>query len=231
MDNPITHMQVYVDVLPVGSVILWHPPTKDAPLPTGWALCDGSAYSYLGTTYRTPNLIDRFVQGCRPEALGQSGGAPAYRLEIEHLPRHHHSVQLTSSAPSPASPLPEVSEKVPESTTTKRAEWDQYKLMAPTTYTASAKGQSDGMTVYDRGAQPGNNAEPKALGDFLPALVTTLENRQNDDRKQLGQLVKATKEVHKHMQGLGVKEELVGENKPLALLPPYVALCYIMKVA
>jgi microcystin-dependent protein len=231
MDNPITHMQVYVDVLPVGSVILWHPPTKDAPLPTGWALCDGSAYSYLGTTYRTPNLIDRFVQGCRPEALGKDGGASSYRLEIAHLPRHHHSVQLTSSVPSPAAPFPEVSEKVPESTTTKRAEWDQYKLMAPTTYTASVKGQDDGRTVYDRGAQPDNNAEPKALGDFLPALVDTLEKRQNEDRQHLSQLVKATKEVHQHVQGLGVKEEETGDNKPLSLLPPYLSLCYIMKVA
>lgn len=55
----------YFYVVPVGTVIAWHPPPKP-PLPKGLAYCDGANGAnpdspFIGTA--TPNLINRFGLG------------------------------------------------------------------------------------------------------------------------------------------------------------------------
>ena len=73
-----------------------------APIPTGWAVCDGEEHTYEGVTSKTPNLIDRFIKGCN---VGPSNNLGQYvkpqnnpdatngqmTLQPKHLPHHEHT--------------------------------------------------------------------------------------------------------------------------------------------
>lgn len=82
---------------PVGSMAMW--PT-DTP-PTGWLICDGSAFSAVtypelasvlgGTTL--PDMRDRDVVGASDtKDLGTTGGADSVTLSAGQLPSHYHSI-------------------------------------------------------------------------------------------------------------------------------------------
>ena len=78
-----THTQINQGVVPIGCVLMWT--GSASSVPTGWALCDGGAYTRTdgGGTISTPDLRSRFVQGCggstaSPSAaptVGTTGGS------------------------------------------------------------------------------------------------------------------------------------------------------------
>lgn len=109
---------------PRGAILLWS--GNESTLPYGWALCDGRWYNPKnhtdrGTaqtatrTIRTPDLRGRFIAGLDPEYSGQnndydnagdlslrgssfgdSGGIASNTLSLDHIPAHHHNVNLTT---------------------------------------------------------------------------------------------------------------------------------------
>lgn len=80
----------YAAALP-GMILPWYPPSANAPVPEGWALCDG--------TNGTPNLCDRFVVGAgEAYAPGATGGAASVALTISHLPDHLHTFSYITGA-------------------------------------------------------------------------------------------------------------------------------------
>ena len=89
-------------------------------VPTGWLLCDGTAYptaSYpalytaIGNTYggdstnfNVPNLMQKFPVGAQAVvsngynyALGQSGGEQVHTLTVNEMPSHNHTITTTGS--------------------------------------------------------------------------------------------------------------------------------------
>jgi microcystin-dependent protein len=68
--------------LPVGVITLWS--GSIASIPSGWALCNGSA--------GTPDLRDRFVVGAGSTyAVGATGGANTVTLDTTQIPSHTHT--------------------------------------------------------------------------------------------------------------------------------------------
>jgi microcystin-dependent protein len=70
------------NALPVGLITLWS--GSIASIPSGWALCDGTA--------GTPNLRDRFVVGAGSTyAVGDTGGFNTITLDTTQIPSHTHT--------------------------------------------------------------------------------------------------------------------------------------------
>lgn len=68
--------------IPNGGIIMW----SGSSVPTGWALCDGTA--------PTPDLRDRFIVCSGNEyKIGDNGGEKMHKLTISEMPKHHHSYQ------------------------------------------------------------------------------------------------------------------------------------------
>jgi|GEM_PF-1925326 len=98
---------------PVGSIMIWAGSTA----PTGWLLCDGTAYTIaayptlyavIGTTYGTgigfmvPNLKGRIPVGLNSadasfDARGETGGEKTHTLTSAEMAGHTHSVPASSS--------------------------------------------------------------------------------------------------------------------------------------
>jgi hypothetical protein len=112
----ITPLNLANSVLPIGSVIQWWRPNGAYPLPSGWAVCDGSIISSSNHDFGTggsitlPNMTNRFAMGANPSAAyGQtgdggsvgagvngSGGANFLALAHSHVADdHYHNAQGT----------------------------------------------------------------------------------------------------------------------------------------
>jgi microcystin-dependent protein len=96
-------------IVPTGGVIMW----TSATLPSGWLLCDGTAYARTGTyaalyavigttfgagngttTFNVPNTSGRFVRGIGTDASNASNGTTLGAYQSHALQDHKHNVQL-----------------------------------------------------------------------------------------------------------------------------------------
>ncbi len=70
------------DAIPVGFIGMWS--GSIATIPSGWALCDGSA--------GRPDLRDRFIVGAGSSYTpGNTGGANTVALSTANIPSHNHT--------------------------------------------------------------------------------------------------------------------------------------------
>lgn len=103
-------------VAPVGSIMIW----AGSSAPTGWLLCDGTAYTtsaypalyaVIGTTYGTgigflvPNLKGKIPVGLDAtqtqfDARGETGGEKTHTITTAEVPAHTHSVDPPSTTTS-----------------------------------------------------------------------------------------------------------------------------------
>lgn len=101
-------------LVPSGAILMWS--GDENTVPEGWALCNGQTVTYEGRTTRTPDLKGRFVVGYDPSDFsyddpgalsagntsdtGETGGRRTVTLSGSNLPRHRHSIDITTSGPS-----------------------------------------------------------------------------------------------------------------------------------
>ncbi len=102
-----------IGVAPVGSIMIW----AGSSAPTGWLLCDGTAYStttyaalyaIVGTTYGSgsgiflvPNLKGKIPVGLNSadasfDARGEIGGEKTHAIATAELPSHNHTFTGTA---------------------------------------------------------------------------------------------------------------------------------------
>lgn len=99
-------------IVPTGGVIMW----TSATLPSGWLLCDGTAYARTGTyaalfaviqttfgagdgssTFNVPNTSGRFVRGTGTDASNAGNGTTLGAYQSHALQDHKHNVQQGSN--------------------------------------------------------------------------------------------------------------------------------------
>ncbi len=107
-------------IIPPGSIVMYAGNSASSLSGSGWLLCDGSTYNisdYLnlyniigntyggtaGSTFKVPNMIEKFPRGIVSTSVGNSGGSANITLSANNLPAHSHTVnniQLASHSHS-----------------------------------------------------------------------------------------------------------------------------------
>lgn len=187
--------------MPIGGIIMWS--GAIIAIPSGWALCDG--------TSGTPNLRDRFVVGAGSAyAVGATGGAATVTLVEANLPSHSHTVNINTGGES-------------------QGHVHGGSTGTTSGLTGSIYGISEGF--WSQGAADGVFSKQSWLNVFSPT---------NGDQSQGG---KAVFDGNNHSHGFTTGGNSVGHYHNVngntgsigsgtahENLPPYFALCYIMKV-
>lgn len=171
-----------------------------AAIPTGWLLCDG--------TNGTPNLRDRFVVGAGTTyAVNATGGAATVSLTEANLPSHLHSVSITSGINSVGH-----SHAVNINTGGMSANTTHSHTFARNAGPTSGPNQT-GIAApgYDN-----NNSGP------ITVSTVNLDHTHNVNGNTGTQSAN-----HTHL--VSGNTGLTGSGTAHNNLPPYYALCYIMK--
>jgi microcystin-dependent protein len=192
--------------MPAGGIILWS--GAQAAIPTGWLLCDG--------TNGTPNLRDRFVVGAGTTyAVGATGGAATVTLATGNLPSHSHTVNINSGGQS-----------------------------ANHTHAVNINsGATSGLTGAINGISESYGAHGgTATGVFSKgSLVLGGTPSGSSDSGQVGTAnFNGDGHIHNvngstgnnsvdHIHNVNGSTGLIGSGTAVNILPPYYALCYIMK--
>ena len=84
--------------VPIGAIIMWA--GSVASIPTGWGLCNGTAYG--NGNIQSPDLTGRFVVGAGQTStastfttqygVGDMGGEEFHQLTIPEMPSHSHNI-------------------------------------------------------------------------------------------------------------------------------------------
>ena len=190
--------------VPTGGIIIWSG-AADA-IPTGWLLCDG--------TSGTPNLRDRFVVGAGSTyVVGATGGSVTVTLAAANLPAHLHSVNITTGTES-----------------------------AGHTHGVNINtGTTSGLTGSIYGISEGFWAQGACDGVFTKYQDRNVFSPTNGDQSQGGRAAfdgnSHTHNVNGNTGGISANHThlvngntgSVGSGTAHENLPPYYALCYIMK--
>lgn len=117
LDGTIVFGDLNASVVPIGQVIMWYRATPSVPVPSGWEVLDGRAWSSVtnklgpgGTQWNTgnmPNFANRFPLGAalsgtgsgaaQPPDIGQVGGSMTIDLSHTHtVNAHSHTVNAHS---------------------------------------------------------------------------------------------------------------------------------------
>ena len=83
------------ELVPTGSIVMHY----SSSVPAGWGLCNGSSYPKVDGTgsIDSPDLSNRFILAGNTSNVRTPGGEDFVTLSIPQLPKHKHSVSLTST--------------------------------------------------------------------------------------------------------------------------------------
>ena len=186
--------------VPTGGIIIWS--GSAAAIPTGWLLCDG--------TSGTPNLRDRFVVGAGSTyAVAATGGATTVALTAVQIPAHTHTFSGNTGGHSADH--------------------------SHTGYT----GTTSGLTGSIYGISEGFWSQGAADGVFQKLSWSNVFSPTNGDQSQGGRAyfdgnnhshgIQTYGSSNDHTHGYSGTTSSIGSGSAHENLPPYYALCYIMK--
>lgn len=200
---------------PVGMIMQWHGTV--ATIPTGWTLCNGAN--------STPNLTNSFVIGAGSSYNpGTSGGAASVTLSTANMPSHNHGISDPGHAHSVYDP------------------GHNHGVNDP----GHAHGVADPGHVHSRPAGGwGQAGQDNGGGSFASASnqYGTYNSGNggmlNDNASGTGigiygsgtgiYLSASGSGIGIYAAGTGVTTVAAGGGAAFAILPPYYALCYIMR--
>jgi len=85
--------------VPNGIIMMWS--GRNATIPAGWYICDGTIVATPQGNITTPNLRGEFVLGRSTSyAVNSSAGAASLSLTLANIPAHTHVTDVTSITPN-----------------------------------------------------------------------------------------------------------------------------------
>lgn len=185
--------------MPSGCICIWHGSETD--IPSGWVLCNGEN--------NTPDLRDKFILGAgSSHAVKSSGGEEAVTLIESHLPIHTHS--FSGTATSSGSHNHTASLNLSGLTTNEAG----YHTHTYPYYDGNSSPYNDnGLTENSRNSA-GTRSTSQSGGHThtISGHGTVTINAGGD-----------------HMHNITGAIGNTGNGQPHNNMPPYYALCYIMK--
>ena len=155
-------------------------------------------------TNGTPNLRDRFVVGAGSTyAVGATGGAATVALVEANLPAHTHTVSGTSGG--------------------------QSADHSHTGYTGTDGAHTHPLVVAASGASDGTPSAAGIVTDTNGSLVTMNGNNYAASAGAHSHAVQTYGASNGHTHAFSATSSSVGSGTAVNNLPPYYALCYIMK--
>jgi len=213
------------NILPIGMILHWY--GDIASIPYGYALCNGQTVG----SYTTPNLTDRFVIAAGPQhPQGSTGGSTtltptmqqagahshgattgATILAAEHLPAHKHNVTVSGAIASHSHNFTDVYAVV-----------DDYGLGPNTAPMVDRNNNYISPAINASNGSDGDNDDapygfPSRTDAASPSITLSVAETI------VGQ-------SHGHTHSMLADGTHTHPMNAAEIVPPYYALCYIMKV-
>ena len=176
-----------IGVAPVGSIMIWAGSTA----PTGWLLCDGTAYStaaypalyaVIGTTYGSgsgtflvPNLKGKIPVGLDAsqtqfDVRGETGGEKTHIISTAELPAHNHGVGTLATSNTGSHTHPYTAPN--NSPTSDKADDDGCSSCIPITpRTVAGTTSSSGDHTHSISGSTANSGSGTAMNVLQPYIV------------------------------------------------------------
>lgn len=201
-------------VVPAGVIVLWS--GSSASIPAGWVLCNG--------LNSTPDLRDRFIVGAGSTyAVGATGGS-ADAIVVSHThtasvsdpghnhtatvtdPGHNHTASVTDTGHTHTASVsdPGHFHNLPGNTSSGGINQTQIGV-SNTTVNATSASATTGISVTNASATTGISV---SIANKVTGVTVSIANK---------------------VTGISVSNSTTGSSGTNANLPPYYALCYIMK--
>jgi microcystin-dependent protein len=189
-----------------GMIMLWS--GSVVSIPSGWLLCDG--------TSGTPNLQNRFIVGAGDSyAVNATGGAATVTLDTTQIPAHLHGVGTLA--------------------TNTAGSHNHTVSVTGTTSTASLTGSatyiSETWAGYGQGSGIISKEGGYVQGGTPTSVDSTVSGKLNIDASHAHTVTSSgtTSSNGDHTHAITGSTASTGGGGSHENLPPYFALCYIMK--
>ena len=202
--------------IPSGIIAMWSGSSDN--IPSGWHLCDGNE--------GTPDLRDKFIVGAGSEYLaGNTGGSKTKSLSASNLPSHKHS--FSGSAASNGSH----NHNHTLSITNNGSHTHTHTLSCASA--GSHNHTYSGLLNGYQGFQNGNivlenrsNSATGSSGDHTHSISGNINSDGSHTHSLSGSISSSGSHTHTVTGTIGN----TGSGTAFEILPPYYALCFIMKL-
>lgn len=226
LQDQLAQMQLHL--VPVGTIVMWSGSVEE--IPEGWALCDGSG--------GTPDLTDKFIVGAGFNYdIAAEGGADEVTLDITNMPTHSHDLSGVTTTASGSHNHAIISLQT-------SAVVDHRHGVGSYTISYVDNHRHSYTDLYWSTRQ---EAREGIIGSTVDAANDDVRTRQADtawagghSHGLSGSSAYAGGHSHtvdgdteldgEHVHALVGSTAETGDSEPLAILPPYYALAFIIKV-
>ncbi|MEX3928173.1 hypothetical protein AB4Y36_29625 [Paraburkholderia sp. BR10936] len=188
--------------LPVGAIMLYS--GTAASIPTVW----GSSWALCNGQNGTPNLMDKFIIGAGNAYLpGATGGATSYTLSVANMPVHSHGVSDPGHGHGVADPGHA------------HGVYDPGHAHNPAVMLGAA-----GKAYLGNGTNEFSGGGATSFGNGGTGFPTATSGTG------IG-IYGAGTGISIYGSGTGISLSNAGSGAAFSVIPPYYALCYVMKIS
>jgi microcystin-dependent protein len=207
-----------------GMIMLWS--GSIASIPSGWALCDG--------TNGTPNLRDRFVIGAGSTyAVNATGGSATATLATANLPSHTHSISGSGTTSGQSVGHTHTFSGTTGNQSADHTHSGTTSTNGDHTHTTSTPMQCGGGcfgSVQPSGNPPIPDGRVQVLSAGAHNHTVTTGGVSADHNHTYSGTTAGVSSDHTHTFSFSGTSGSTGSGSAFSILPPYLALAYIMKL-
>ena len=204
-------------LMPAGTIILWS--GSVASIPSGWVLCNGSN--------GTPDLRNRFVVGAGSTyAVNATGGATTATLAEANIPGHTHSFSASATTGNQSA---DHTHTFSGTTSGQSNTHNHTATDSGHTHTVSGGGTIDNVIAQRYSDNTGNINSTGAQTTSSGTANISVGNASADHTHTYSGTTSGMSANHTHSVTVSGTTGSTGSASAFGILPPYYALCYIMK--